>query len=498
MRHLTTLRPIALWAATVLLSALALASTPAATPAAAANTGTIAGTVYQADGRTPAAGVTVWLDFNRNGVQDAGEYGTKTDAQGRYTIGLLPNGCYPVNARAGGVPTDYWIGQPSYAGADLTLVAPAVPPTPVATPLSTPATPPAGTGPPATTSTAGYPLVPKLADNVTVTLAAGKAYAGQVVFNNRVGATLDGAGSTLAAPNDGTRDTDTAFATWYTDRGNTFRHLTITSTDGQSDACPIRGDHLTIQDVCLANLNEGLKGDGLTNLTIAGLRQTGPVSSRCLFLSGCDGLTWSDSQCGPATAESPIRFSLAASGKPGVSNATITNVTSTQVGGCGKAPWAIHSAARVTFNACKCLGGNFSLSGAGDAGSADAVADCTANDLLVVCGRIELTSAAQRCAFNRPTVAIDLDSAVNVGGDAGCVIDGGRFFARGGVKFYTGPSDLVVRNSTLYATDPAAPMFLGQFAARNDGGGNRVVVVSAAVYAAAVAGNVPATQPAAK
>jgi hypothetical protein len=81
-------------------------------PAAAAPQGTITGGVFvdanddgvREGGESGVAGVTVFVDFNRNGRLDPSEvpYSVVTDGQGRYRITHVPAGTYPVLEVGGG------------------------------------------------------------------------------------------------------------------------------------------------------------------------------------------------------------------------------------------------------------------------------------------------------------------------------------------------------------------------------------------------------------
>lgn len=312
----------------------------------------------------------------------------------------------------------------------------------------------------------------KAVSNAAVVLTAGQTF-GNINFSNLTNAWV-------GASDPSTRATvSSGYCINYTASSNkcTLANVIVTSPDGKGQASNVHGSNITLLNVDLGNLNEGFDHETVTNLTITGGKQVGAVAGRCHYFIDVTSINWSNAgPYGPASTQSPIRFSY-----PGVRGGTISNVTGTQVGSTfAIATWAIHDATNVTFNSCTANGGEFSFNSAGAGGTTDKVTGCIINDLVVINSKLTLdANVSFNNTFNRPVCSnptgecIGLSDTTTNGNNK--IIAGKLTSPKHGVHFY-GANDTVISGTTLYAPSASVPIIDGSFTKANDGGGNVVVV----------------------
>ena len=267
--------------------------------------------------------------------------------------------------------------------------------------------------------------------------------------------------------------------------GRVVSNIVLTSPDGNGVGGIVRGQAVQIINVNFQKIYDGLQygssdgKNGCVNLTINGGGQIGnEVQGRCHFLIDIDGLTWTgdSTKCfGPASKQSPIRFS-----SPGVRNATITGVHVTQVGSPFPiACWAIHAANNVHWLNCTADGGEFSFDSAGE-GVGDRVSNCVVENLTINNSKLNIGAVTFGCTFKGGKFTNPTGEAISVQCVAGSknVIDGASIYSSSGhaIHFYAA-SDLVMKNCTFYRTNHSAVLMDGAVSPQNDGGGNKIVDV---------------------
>jgi hypothetical protein len=322
---------------------------------------------------------------------------------------------------------------------------------------------------------------PKAVNNATVYLTAGETFllATPLSFNG-----LSNAVVTSDPTNPATLQSAAGGAQvlsfWTNSTNITLENVIVDSVDGKGFAGNVYGTNISIVNVLLKNLNEGFDYIGpCINLTITGGAQIGKVSGRCHYLLDVTKINWVGDPTkifGPASTQSPIRFS-----SPGVVGGTISGVNVSQVGSTFPiACWAIHAANGVTFENCISNGGEFSFNSAGS-GENDKVSGCIIRRLQTIQTKLSLDLIAYDnqiidCIGSNDTgECISLSTAAK----AGNTITGAKLTSpKHGVHFYT-VNDSIVKGCTLYTSVAGAPMIDGANSPANDGGGNVVVVGSA-------------------
>lgn len=314
---------------------------------------------------------------------------------------------------------------------------------------------------------------PRAISNAVVLLSAGQSFSDGIDFAGKLNAWVGSHDDTNPA-----RITAETLTNWDANSsGCTLANVVLSSASGNGFGGTVHGSGNTLLNVDFGNLSDGFHYVGCDKLTISGGGQVGKVSGRCHYLLDVTNLTWTGDHTksfGPASSQSPIRFS-----SPGVRGGTVSGVRVTQVGSTFPiACWAIHAASGVTFNNCESNGGEFSFNTAG-AGEADKVSNCTINGLAVTNSKLTLdASIAFNNHFNQPVVTNPSGECISLtcAAIAGNVFDGAKLSsAKHGVMFYDA-NDTVIKNTVLTAPAVTIPLLDGQHIPVNDGGGNKVVV----------------------
>jgi hypothetical protein len=443
-----------------------------------ARANTISGFIFQdtnGDGKfeaseKPLAGVTVTLDHVAKTTSDiTGRY-TITVAAGNYIVSeIVPAGqklTTPASISVTVTATNV-LGLKNFGNAPLPTTQPLV----AAAEYYV-----SNTGNDANDGSALHPWkTVQVKDNATVFLTAGETFAVPatgVDFSGHQNATVSSTLATTPAVLTGA-----LLSHWNTQSTQcTLANVTLDSATGTGYAGDVMGTGIHIANVNFNNLGEGLHYDNCQNLTITGGGQIGKVAGRCHYLISVTGINWTGDKTkvfGPASTQSPIRFS-----SPGVVGGTITNVQVTQVGSPFPiACWAIHAAVNVQFIDCSANGGEFSFNSAGN-GTGDKVTGCTITNLTTVNTKVSVDAIATGNHFIGGSFTNPTGECVSLS----CPPTGGNTFAGvmlhspiHGSHFYTA-NDTKISTCTLHANSKATPMMDGASTSANDGGGNQVIV----------------------